>query len=81
MIGISLAILGCMLGAVTAVYSRKLKAVVPNVIIFNYALCSTIITGTIILGIWIYSESLPYRFASKWTYLEILIAAFMNYVA
>ena len=70
-----------MLGAVTAVSSRKLKAVIPNVIIFNYALCSTIITGSIILGIWIYSESLPYRFDSKWTYLELFTAAFMNYVA
>ena len=80
-VGISLAILGCMLAAVTAVSSRKLKPVVPNVIIFNYDLCSTIITGSILLGIWIYSESLPYRFESKWTYLEILIAALMNYAA
>ena len=53
MIGISLAILGCMLGAVDSVSVRKLKLVVSNVIIFNYALCSTIITGTIIIGFWI----------------------------
>ena len=80
-IGISLAILASILAAMTAVSSRKLKPITPNVIIFNYALCSTVITGSIMAAIWIKSKSIPFRFESNWTYLEILIAAFMNYAA
>ena len=80
-LGMSLAVLASIMGAVTSVASRRLKTIAPNVIIFNYALCSTILTGSMIAIIWIQSGSTPYIFDSKWTYLEIFVAAFMNYVA
>ena len=53
LLGMSLAVLASIMGAVTSVASRRLKTIAPNVIIFNYALCSTILTGSMIAIIWI----------------------------
>ena len=79
--GIALALLAAVLMSVVSVSSRKLKPVNTTVVIFNYALASTLITGSILLWLSIQMGKVPFLFLSNWTYLEILAAAIVNYLA
>ena len=79
--GIALALLAAVLMSVVSVSSRKLKPVNTTVVIFNYALASTLITGSILLWLSIQTGKVPFLFLSNWTYLEILAAAIVNYLA
>ena len=79
--GIALALLAAVLMSVVSVSSRKLKPVNTTVVIFNYALASTLITGSILLWLSIQMGKVPFLFLSNWTYLEILGAAIVNYLA
>ena len=79
--GIALALLAAVLMSVVGVSSRKLKPVNTTVVIFNYALASTLITGSILLWLSIQMGKVPFLFLSNWTYLEILAAAIVNYLA
>ena len=81
MFGIILAIFAAIMMSIVGVSSRKLKEVNTTVIIFNYALVSTLITGSILIGLCIKNDVKPFIFESNWTYLEILAAALVNYLA
>ena len=76
-----MAILAAIMMSIVSVSSRKLKEVNTTVIVFNYALVSTLITGSILIGLCIKNNEKPFIFESNWTYLEILAAAIVNYLA
>ena len=62
-----------------AVVTRKMKETNFGLLQFNQALISTIFCGSIMVGVSIYSKSVPFMYESYWTYAELIAAALANY--
>ena len=77
--GIPMAIACCFCLSTMAVVTRKMKETNFGLLQFNQALISTIFCGSIMVGVSIYSKSVPFMYESYWTYAELIAAAFANY--
>ena len=80
-LGIAISLVACVGQSFICVASRRLWSIHFSVIQFNYAL-----TSTICMGLCVFFGPKPlghsyFVYDSYWTYLEIFIASFFNYVA
>ena len=62
-----------------SVCNRRMKEVNFAVLQFNQAFVSTVVSGTIMVIVCIHAKSLPFNYASYWTYAEMVAAALANF--